>query len=232
MSQFKRWGRNHPEQAAGFLRPGVDGLYASPVLAGKDLAGVMHADHGHACYLPTAEGEGEGDDRRRITHVTVVATDGFGLGEVAAFRALRAVVAADEGDALRDQLVGLGRPTDFNHWLFRAAAEWVSATPFVGPAHIGRTGQERYLRKAVRKEARRLVGRGRLPSEPTAVRVVPRAECLVPALDFRRQRDRRGDRGGHRAGAFLHLTFDRPVTGPVCLGYASHFGLGLFRPIG
>ncbi len=28
----------------------------------------------------------------------------------------------------------------------------------------------------------------------------------------------------------LRLTFDQPVAGPLCLGYASHFGLGLFEP--
>ena len=27
----------------------------------------------------------------------------------------------------------------------------------------------------------------------------------------------------------LKLHFDEPVQGPICLGYASHFGLGLFR---
>jgi CRISPR-associated protein Csb2 len=228
MSQFKRWCRKNPGRAAEFQRPDVPGMYASPILSGKDLAGVMHGDHGHAFYLPTAEG----DDRRRITHITVVATDGFGPGEVAALNALRDLNLDEEGGALRVQLVGLGKPADFNHELFREATEWVSVTPFVGPAHIGRNGQERYLRKALRKEARRLVEKGSLPSEPTTIAVVPREECLIPAIDFRRQRDRRGDRSGHRAGAFLRLTFDRPVTGPVCLGYASHFGLGLFQPSG
>jgi len=26
----------------------------------------------------------------------------------------------------------------------------------------------------------------------------------------------------------MHLTFPTPVTGPISLGYASHFGMGLF----
>ncbi len=29
----------------------------------------------------------------------------------------------------------------------------------------------------------------------------------------------------------LRLTFARPVCGPLCLGYASHFGLGLFAAV-
>jgi hypothetical protein len=31
-------------------------------------------------------------------------------------------------------------------------------------------------------------------------------------------------------GQGLRLTFDAPVVGPISLGYASHFGLGLFVP--
>jgi CRISPR-associated protein Csb2 len=32
----------------------------------------------------------------------------------------------------------------------------------------------------------------------------------------------------HNAGFAIRLVFAEPVTGPICLGYASHFGLGLF----
>jgi CRISPR-associated protein Csb2 len=32
-------------------------------------------------------------------------------------------------------------------------------------------------------------------------------------------------------GYALRITFAEPVAGPLCLGYASHFGLGLFRAI-
>ena len=34
----------------------------------------------------------------------------------------------------------------------------------------------------------------------------------------------------NRASAFLRITFDEPVAGPVALGHLSHFGLGLFVP--
>ena len=49
---------------------------------------------------------------------------------------------------------------------------------------------------------------------------------------FRRfARTRQGKVGTPPAGVFhLTLTFDRLVEGPICLGWGSHFGLGLFVP--
>lgn len=186
----------------------------------------MRRDHGHAYYLPTAEGE----DRRRITHVTVVAADGFGVGEVAALSSLRTLMGLGDGGGLRVQLVGLGRPTDFTHRLFRAGRVWESATPFVCPAHLGSRARDRDVRKAVRRELRRCVADERLAREPTRIEVIPASECAIPALRFRRVRTGRRERDGERPGAFVRLTFDETVSGPLSVGYASHFGLGLFLP--
>jgi CRISPR-associated protein Csb2 len=33
-----------------------------------------------------------------------------------------------------------------------------------------------------------------------------------------------------RAMAAVELTFPAEVSGPICVGYAAHFGLGLFLP--
>jgi len=49
-------------------------------------------------------------------------------------------------------------------------------------------------------------------------------------LQFRRGRRKPGDDGTHRATAAFRLAFDRDVSGPLCLGHACHFGLGLFLP--
>jgi CRISPR-associated protein Csb2 len=34
-----------------------------------------------------------------------------------------------------------------------------------------------------------------------------------------------------RHGSFWRLTFAEPVPGPIALGFACHFGLGLFKPV-
>lgn len=34
-----------------------------------------------------------------------------------------------------------------------------------------------------------------------------------------------------RLGSFWRLTFPEPIQDPLALGFACHFGLGLFRPV-
>lgn len=176
----------------------------------------------------------EGDDTRRITHVTVFAPDGFGPGEIAALTGLRDLTW-DETRTLLVQLIGLGKPADFRHRLFGPATTWDSATPFVGPRHSGRGGRERDLLKALRREVRRAGERELLPAEAVSSfqieRLNPPPGSPWP-LEFRRSRERRGDDGYERPCALVRLRFPVPVPGPLCLGYASHFGLGLFLSTG
>lgn len=167
---------------------------------------------------------------RSPTAPRAAAHDGFNSGEVAALTGLRRLRLGADGDELRVQLVGLSRPADFTHRLFRSGRVWTSATPFVGPAHVGRRGRERYLRKAIRKKIRRRVERGRLPTEPTTIEVLPPNECPIPALRYRRRHRRREDPEGDRPAVFVRPMFAEPVAGPIVLGYASHFGLGLLVP--
>jgi CRISPR-associated protein Csb2 len=226
MSRFEAWCRRHTGEAETFRRTDQPDRFFSRTLAGKELDGAMRTDHRHAHYLPTADGA----DPRRITHVTVFAREGFGPAEVAALAGLR-TLRYGEGDSLRVQLVGLGVPSDFRQRLFETSAEWVSVTPFVGPAHIGRTGRARYLRKSLRRELRRAAERGLLPravSEGIDIETPPPGSSPRPR-EFRRNRERGGGETYRACEAFL-IRFRSPIPGPVCLGYACHFGLGLFVP--
>jgi CRISPR-associated protein Csb2 len=47
---------------------------------------------------------------------------------------------------------------------------------------------------------------------------------------FRRCRHKWSDDGGQRPAGVFRIAFAEPVRGPLCLGHASHFGLGLFVP--
>ena len=49
------------------------------------------------------------------------------------------------------------------------------------------------------------------------------------ALAFHRFRSRRGLVQPDCTGTALRLTFPERVSGPIALGFGSHFGLGLFR---
>src|SRR5665213_3239417 len=77
MHRFELWCERNPGESASFRRLEGNG-YASPILSGKDGLGNALHGHGHAHFLPTAEG----DDPRRITHVTVYAPNCLGKAEL------------------------------------------------------------------------------------------------------------------------------------------------------
>jgi CRISPR-associated protein Csb2 len=233
MSRFGAWCRQQaPAAVERFRRTDRPERYASPVLAGKDAAGHYLRGHDHAYYLPTAEG----DDRRRLTHVTVYARAGVGPGETAALTSVRQVWVGEL--PLRAQLVGLGQPSDFRTELFGGAVgqerAWVSVTPYVGPAHVGRSGRERYLRKALRREARRWASQRSAGSAIVDVEAIDDTHPIWRGgprpFEFHRGRSRPGDDGHRRPFGTFRLTFTAPLDGPLCLGYACHYGLGLFLP--
>jgi CRISPR-associated protein Csb2 len=91
------------------------------------------------------------------------------------------------------------------------------------------------LRKAIRAEWRRW-----RPNQSSEIDVVPVKTNTDqdPAwagrprpIEFRRGRSRAGDDGYGRAFGAYRLTFSAPIAGPLCLGYACHYGLGLYLPV-
>jgi CRISPR-associated protein Csb2 len=216
-------------------------LFYSRVFSGKDEAGRPLHSHDHAYYLPTAE-----YDAGRLDHVTVYAAAGFGSDELAALQAVRRLPWGD-GEPLQVRLVGLGRPEDFRCRLFGPARVWESATPFVvtrypkrrgrkkdPPSCHGLMGRPHFAARVLAEECQRWLCR-----HPTLAEAAPPAYTLLeqvgrtPAFrpfQFHRGRRKPGDDGPNRATAAFRLEFGREVRGPLCLGHASHFGLGLFLP--
>jgi CRISPR-associated protein Csb2 len=227
MCQFGRWCERHPERAEEYRRSDSPEQFASPILSGKDGTGNILCTHGHAHYLPTCEGT----DRRHITHVTVFARNGLDDAEMAAISAISFVQPDDT--RLRVQLIGLGYPRDCGGRLFQTSSEWYSLTPYLGPGHVGRRGQDRCMRKAIRREWRRLA------DQVTDFRDVHLQQVTALSLDdpvwsgcprpiqFRRVRSKHHGEM-YRVGGIFKLTFSQPISGPLSLGYACHFGLGLF----
>ena len=217
-------------------------LFHSPTLSGKDEHGQPLTSHHHAYYLPTDE-DGDG----RLDHLTILAEAGFDETEVAALDALRRLrrKEEDEDEGLRLLLVGLGQPQDFNVPLLNSASRWVSVTPFVASRHFKRRGRRRdpaelavggrgreFAAAVLREELERLCAR-----RPglTLPEVEPLEENRMGALrlrpiEFQRFRRKPGDDSGRRAAGAFRLTFPEPIRGPLCLGSAAHFGLGLFVP--
>ena len=241
MSRFEKWCQQHPADSSPYRRSDDPDRYASPTLTGKHLNGEMLLSHDHAYYLPTAEGP----DPLRVSHLTMFAEGGFGPVEIAALQSLRKLTHG-EGEPLRVMLVGLGKREDFTAPLLSSAACWVSATPFLATRHFKSRGQRKDPPELGGLEQR--VGFAKLvlseelarmhlcrPDQPRPVRIEPLAENrmgparLLP-VEFQRCRQRKGDDGGRRAAGAFRIVFPSPVAGPICLGHACHFGLGLFLP--
>lgn len=194
---------------------------ASPTLSGHDPAGGPAKDHGHARYIPLDE-----DGDRRLDHITVVSTNGFtpreqdALAEVAYLRVGK--------DRTKVRVIPLGMATLEKACMGRVrlcgrGLVWESVTPFVLSRHPKKRAD--WPEDQLRREARQLG----LP-ELVSIERIERPERGPRWHEFRRWR-RRGPAPATTSGFGFRLRFDEPVTGPLALGYGSHFGLGVFLPL-
>jgi CRISPR-associated protein Csb2 len=206
--------------------------------------------HAHAFWLPE-----DSDNDGWIDHVTVWLPGGFDGEAQAKLSGLRKLWLNPKNRAAEDAetharavrewhlaLEGFGQPEDFMgskedpaSRLFGQSQTWTSLTPFLAAGHLKKGGYEAEVRRL-------LVRRGLVKEDAVAAIEV---EDLQKDKDFKglsyggkelrpihfhRFRSRRGERQPDSQGTFLRLTFPTDHTGPLALGFGSHFGLGLFRP--
>ena len=121
---------------------------------------------------------------------------------------------------------------------------WETLTPFVPPRHVKARGKNS-LTEQVRAELRSR----NLPEPKSVYQLAPSPHSsryirLAEETSGAGPRDynprwsrlrhfvlarRDGPEPSVRYGFAIQIEFDRPIRGPLALGYASHFGLGLFR---
>jgi CRISPR-associated protein Csb2 len=201
-----------------------------PELTGKDAGGEPLQDgHRHAHTIPVdLDGDGH------LDHVIIYAPMGLRTEAQNAIRSLRrtwtkggvgelqlAVVGFGQLDILRRLPGRLGAAIDRLLGPPGGARVWESVTPFVPPRFLKRSGTNALIGQ-VNAE---LVSRGLQEAESVVV-----DEGLTREL--RHHVRRRAHGGGPRSSAMgygLRLSFAQPLGGPLTLGYASHYGLGLFR---
>jgi CRISPR-associated protein Csb2 len=200
----------------------------------KELSGHELGDdnrHGHAFWLPDPGTSGE------IDHLLVHAPGGL---SPAAMRVLTALewIKRDEGEPLRLMLEGLGSAMLFDAItpLVGEAAVWRSVTPYLHPWHLKKPHMRSPAATAeaiLEQLLREWRGRGTGLPELVKIRELPSVQhggrALRP-LHFHRFRRKRGLVQPDTLGRLLELRFAQPVRGPLCLGFGSHFGLGLFVP--
>jgi CRISPR-associated protein Csb2 len=225
----------------------------SPMIHGKDESGDPARSHNHAFFLPTDE-----DRDGRIDHVTIYCAGHFSRDDVSALDRLRSLSFGKDSEARDDSherssrqtthrllLIGLERDKKSEVSAFGPAKIWVSSTPYIAFRHLKTRGRKR--------DDRAIVQHGSMPAfikqvvsedwdqrNDLAQLPKPDVEFLPDpittlrwrhrSLEFRRARNRRHDDGYSREFGAVRLTFPIAVPGPISLGYASHFGMGAFRP--
>jgi CRISPR-associated protein Csb2 len=222
------------------------------VISGRDANNrpLRQPEHRHSFWLPEdADGDGE------IDHVVVFAPEGFGAEVrlkldlltklwVERARGVNGGEGGDQAEARQEwrlALEGFGRPEDFRSAsrLLGKSRAWESVTPFLAAGHLKTGGYSAEIRRlALRRQLPQPseIGPLRPPEKPEGhgdaqasdVGVIVRGRLRRP-IHFHRFRSRGGEEQADTIGTFLRLTFPVEIEGPLALGYACHFGLGLFR---
>ncbi|MFQ3581967.1 MAG: type I-U CRISPR-associated protein Csb2 [Chloracidobacterium sp.] len=201
-----------------------------PELTGKDeFDRPLRRHHEHAHTIPV-DLDGDG----RLDHIIVYAKMGLREAAQRAIRTLRrtwtkggagdlqvAVVGSGDLDMLRRLPTPLSLQINAMLGPPEGAQVWESVTPFVLP----KTPDRRSRRSVTGQVNAELVSR-RLP-EAASVEIDP--ELTRALRHFVRRRAHGGVPPKVDAGYGLRLRFSEPVRGPLLLGYAAHYGLGLFR---
>jgi CRISPR-associated protein Csb2 len=209
----------------------------SEAITGKQADGTPLDGHEHAHYFPTDE-----DHDGRIDHITIYAPRGFDEADLEALGSLRTIFRSGNRPEVKLVLTGLGGPELFSRGagtdacaprvsIFARARRWRSVTPFSLPRFPNRGGgkppRPRDLPEG--QLIRELKNRG-LP-EPVSIKRIEGYQVegrpLVRWLEFHTTRYN-GTKGNGLAG--FEIEFADEVRGPIALGFACHFGLGLFLP--
>ena len=232
-----RWGELARRSAMARYGRRNEGA-SSEKLSGKDASGKpLSGEHRHAFYLPADE-DGDG----RLDHLTVWTPGGLDEKE---FRAVVSVnTLKPEGrDPVQLSYLAHGKEDEFGgvSRLFEKSKHWRSMTPYVLPRHTKFRGpkDEKRMVDGPAEQIRREVSL-RYPDGPRLqdVKIVHNRERIEPMesgrfsgfrpFEFFRYKRGGGSNGG---GAYnFTLEFEKPVRGPIALGFACHYGLGLFVP--
>lgn len=199
---------------------GEDGI--PPALSGHDLP--ENNLHGHAFWLPEdADGDG------RIDHVLVHVADGMDEHFRRALGRLRFIKNHD-GEPYTVMLEGIGQAQSFTAntqtetaHLVGWSTVWETVTPYLHPWH---TKKKFSIEDQLRRECLRRGLPEIMQLEPFASVQINDRERMP--IHFHRFRSKRGLMQPDTHGSFWRIHFAKPVQGPLALGFACHYGLGMF----
>ncbi len=204
-----------------------------PELTGKDANGqALKNGHQHAHILPL-----DLDADRHLDHVLIYARMLLDDRAQRAIRDLRRTWRKGGVGDLQLAVVGRGAIDDLLRVpapiglslsrLIGHAAIWTSLTPFVPPRFVKKPGRKNDLVDQINAELRAR----RFPEAKVKVLSL-NEQGTRPLRHFVRQRQRGRivppPQPSQDVGFPITLEFPEPVSGPIAIGYASHFGMGLF----
>lgn len=227
------------------LARSADGASALTIrqLVGRDEKNQKSLGHAHAYVLPFAahasEQTLERHDAAAIDHIIIHIRNGMSEESRAIVESdLRSIYAREA--TLRLVPVWTGSATSLDRLtLARESRIWVSHTPYVCPRYLKQAGRHSLFGQ-IEEELQSLGIKGLEEVEFETRDGWARSEGVMTGLAMSRVATRwrgflkarnHGPQPPRRQPALgLRLTFSAPVRGPIAIGYASHFGLGLFEP--
>lgn len=176
--------------------------------------------HGHAFYLPE-----DVEDDGHIDHILVYAKDGLCVQSRRMLDWLTRLWNRDgnEWQVLLENIASAEAFKD-DSALIGKTKTWVSVTPYLHPWFAKRkfTVEDQFHRECRERG---------LPDieELSPIRTIKVKDRERSPIHFHRFRTKHGITQPDTHGSFWQITFDKPVTGPLALGFGCHYGLGVFR---
>lgn len=196
--------------------------HISSRISGRDRSGNSLKGHRHIFIMPL-----DLDYDGVLDHVLIESKEIFDADEVRTLSSFKTLWQRN-GETIRFIPVQYGMRNEINlpYRINREGFVFLSETPVVLTRHYrkGRGDKEKWIRDELKHEA---LNHG-LP-EPVSVSFVKRLERKGHSfewIEFRRSR--KGD--PDQLGYGFRLEFEKPVMGPISMGYGAHYGLGLFMP--
>lgn len=187
--------------------------------AGKDSSGVPLSGHSHSFYVPTDE-----DMDGMLDHVYVVRDSGFDARELAAIRAVSAMNSPY--DKIRVHVKPCTHVLD-SAIFAQNCLVWESLSPFLLNRHV-KHRRDHVIdspESQVRLELKRRNATYRVQRVSAEADIA--MACGIKPRQFISSR-RRQD--ASRPAFKVILKFEKPINGPLFLGYGCHFGMGVFVP--
>lgn len=194
---------------------------AAKELLGLDAEKRPLTGHRHAHILPLSLLK----DDKHLDHILIWAPGGLSDVSQTILRRIRETYMKGGVGKLSVRFAGAGSVDDLKNVqalrpVLESARIWQSLTPLVLPRHRKKNGKNTPDGQIIAELASRDV------PAPEKIEWL-RDESIAMRYYVR---SRRNSAPAENYSYAVRLTFSELIQGPLCLGYASHFGLGVFTP--